>query len=79
MCKEGVGPGIFRHARILRSTLSKGALAEELRLLSGSSWAHIGSLTLVLLLDLALDFLFVALDLSLNSVRLLLKFVFLEL
>ena len=79
MCKEGVGAGIFRHARILRSSFAKGALAEELRLLSGSSWAHIGSLTLVLLLNLTLDFLFVALDLSLNSVRLLLKFVFLEL
>ena len=48
-------------------------------MLSSSGRAHIGSLTLVLLLNLTLDTLFVALDLSLNVVRLLLKFVFLEL
>ena len=79
MCQEGVGAGIFRHARVFSSAFTKGALAEELRLLSSSGRAHIGSLTLVLLLNLALDTLFVALDLSLNVVCLLLKFVFLEL
>lgn len=76
--QERIGSGVLWPARVLGKTLAKGALSEELRLVSLTRGVHGRTLALMLSLDRLLDLLFVALDISLDGVSLFLELVLLK-